>query len=135
MKIVSPGKFVMPTLACVAVLTAIVSLPADARQKKDDGLVAAGKPVSCIPINTIRNSRVRDNKTIDFETTGRKVYRNTLPYSCPGLGFEERFAFKTSINQLCSVDTITVLQTGGPGLMQGATCGLGEFQPMEKPKK
>ena len=71
---------------------------------------------------------MRDDRTIDFITTGRKVYRNTLDYPCPQLGFEQRFAHKTSTNNLCSLDTITVLTS--PGLSQGATCGLGKFQPV-----
>ena len=50
----------------------------------------------------------------------------------PGLGFEERFAYKLSTNSLCSVDIITVLQSGGMGLMQGASCGLGSFQQIQK---
>jgi ethanolamine utilization protein EutP (predicted NTPase) len=62
---------------------------------------------------------------------GGKIYRNTLPHSCPGLGFEEKFMYKTSLSQLCSVDIITVLHNAG-GLNRGASCGLGKFQPMEK---
>ena len=82
-----------------------------------------GRPVSCVQTNNIRNTRVHGDSVIDFHMNNGKVYRNTLPMSCPGLGFEERFMYRTSISQLCSVDTITVLQT--PGLSQGATCGLG----------
>ncbi len=52
----------------------------------------------------------------------------TLPNGCPGLGFEERFAYKTTIGQLCSTDIITVLRTGG---INGPSCGLGEFVPVE----
>jgi hypothetical protein len=92
-----------------------------------------GKPVSCISTTQIRESRVRSDKVIDFRTTANKWYRNTLPYSCPSLGFEERFSHKTSINQLCSVDIITVLQS--PGISRGASCGLGPFQPIEFIKK
>lgn len=110
------------------------TLPASARDKPDD-LVPAGKAVDCIQISTIRSSNVRDDRTIDFETNGGKVYRNTLPNSCPSLGFEKRFSYSTSIPQLCSVDIITVLQSGGPGLMRGASCGLGKFQPMQKGAK
>lgn len=115
-------------------LLALAPASAVAKDKKPDNLVAVGDPVDCISLATIRSSHVRDDRTIDFETTGRKVYRNTLPYSCPGLGFEERFAFKTSTSQLCSVDIITVLQSFGGGLSHGASCGLGKFQPMQKAK-
>lgn len=90
-----------------------------------------GKPVDCIPIVQISESRVRNDSVIDFRVGVKKWYRNTLPNSCPSLGFEERFSYKTSLSQLCSVDIITVLHTAGGGLQRGASCGLGKFQPVE----
>jgi hypothetical protein len=89
----------------------------------------AGKPVSCLQLNRIRETRVRDDSTIDFYTDAHRVYRNRLPHSCPQLGFEERFAYSTSLSQLCSTDIITVLYSAG-GLSRGASCGLGHFQPV-----
>jgi hypothetical protein len=88
-----------------------------------------GAPVSCVPLRNIQSTRVHGDSVIDFHMTGGKVYRNTLPNSCPNLGFEERFLYKTSLSQLCSVDIITVLQS--PGISQGASCGLGKFQPVK----
>ena len=85
-----------------------------------------GEPRSCIPLAQIRQTIVRDDRTIDFLTTGRRVYRNTLPQDCPQLGFERRFAYVTSLGQLCSADTITVLFDAP--LMRGPRCGLGTFQ-------
>lgn len=89
----------------------------------------AGKPVNCISIARISESRVRDDRTIDFVMHGGQVYRNRLPYSCSDLGFEERFAYSTGTQDLCSSDIITVLHRGG-GMAQGASCGLGDFQPV-----
>ena len=89
----------------------------------------AGVPQSCIPLASIRETRVRDDRTIDFITSGKRAYRNTLPFPCPSLGFEERFSYATSLSQLCSTDTITVLYSGA-ALSPGATCGLGQFQPV-----
>jgi hypothetical protein len=122
-----------------AILAAITALTlgiggADARDRKPDNLVPDGAPVDCVQLTSIRSSHIVDDKTIDFEMTGRKIYRNTLPYSCPGLASEDRFAYKTSLNQLCSVDIITVLYSFGGGLSQGPSCGLGKFQPMVKAK-
>jgi len=93
----------------------------------------AGKPQSCIPLRSIRQSHVRGDYVIDFEMTGGKVYRNTLPDGCPGLGFDESFTYRTSLSQLCSSDIITVLQSPGP--RRGASCGLGQFQPVTLAKK
>jgi hypothetical protein len=91
-----------------------------------------GAPINCVQTSRIDQTQVHGDRTIDFVMRDRKVYRNTLPDSCPGLGFNESILYKTSIDQLCSVDVITVLQS--PGLMRGATCGLGKFQPVELEK-
>jgi hypothetical protein len=91
-----------------------------------------GKPLSCIPLSRIRESRVRSDRVIDFVTRGREVYRVTLPAACPGLGFERRFAYATSLSQLCSGDIITVLYQSGP--VRGASCGLAPFQPVRLEK-
>jgi hypothetical protein len=91
--------------------------------------VAEGQPIDCVRTSMIDRTRVYGDSVIDFHMRDGRVYRNTLPLSCPNLGFEERFAYKTSIGQLCSVDTITVLPTGGS--IPGPTCGLGQFQPVK----
>ncbi len=89
---------------------------------------------SATRIDAIRSTHVRSDEVIDFVMRDGKVYRNTLDGGrCPSLGFEERFSYRTSIAQLCSVDIITVLQ--GPGLQQGASCGLGKFQQVELAKR
>lgn len=106
--------------------------PTLARDRGVPQATPAGKPVNCITIRDIRESRVRSDSVIDFYGPGKRVYRNVLPGGgCPALGFERRFSYRTSISQLCSVDIITVLQSGGPNnLMPGASCGLGKFQPV-----
>lgn len=93
-------------------------------------MVPAGEPVSCVQTSQIRSTRVIDDRTIDFTMRGGQVYRNTLPNRCPGLGFERAFSYQTSINQLCNVNIITVVQQGG-GPPRGASCGLGMFQPVQ----
>jgi hypothetical protein len=117
-----------------AVLAA-TTLPVLAKEKPDPYVPASGAAVDCVQIQSIRSTNVRDDRTIDFIMNGNKVYRNSLPNSCPSLGFEKRFMYKTSLSQLCSVDIITVLWNVGTGLQQGAGCGLGKFQPMEKAAK
>ena len=112
-------------LAALAVLT--TAAPA-ADRRGPPMATPIGKPVSCIPLTQIRQSLVRDDRTIDFVMTGKRVYRNTLPNACPSLGFEQRFSYATSLSQLCSTDIITVLYSAPIG--RGPSCGLGEFQPV-----
>lgn len=114
-----------------AALLAVLVGPAVARPLKPEQeakIQRSGPPVSCIFSHDIRETRVRDDSTIDFYMNGGKVYRNKLPNSCPELGFEERFGYETSIDQLCNVDIIHVLHSSPP--MRGASCGLGQFQPI-----
>ena len=95
---------------------------------------ALGKAKNCIPISQIRSTKVIDSRTIDFRMAGGKTYRNSLPQSCPGLKFEERFSYRTSLNQLCFVDIVHVLHNQGGQLHEGAGCGLGKFQMVERVK-
>ena len=126
-------RSVLGLLACAA-LAGCASKPATTDARPDASpvpaaaLAAAGKEVGCVPLQNIRESRVIDDKTIDFILRDGRVLRNTLPYSCPSLGFEKAFSYATSLSQLCSVDIITVIQQGG-GIRTGASCGLGKFVP------
>jgi hypothetical protein len=88
----------------------------------------AGEPEDCVVRRNIRDTIVLDDRNIDFHMAGGRILRNRLPYACPGLGFEDGFSYRTSLDRLCSVDTITVRRGGGP---PGPTCGLGRFQPVE----
>ncbi len=124
-------KLVTTTLLALA---ATAAAPGVARDRNAVPLATPiGNPVDCVPLQSIRETRVHGDSVIDFHLSGGKVYRNTLPNSCPSLGFEERFLYKTSLSQLCSVDIITVLQS--PGLSRGASCGLGKFQPVQLAKR
>jgi len=117
-------------LAALLVIAALTG-PTVARPLKPEQeakIKPDGKPVDCVLASRIRETRVRNDRTIDFYMLDGKVYRNTLPYQCPSLGFEERFSYATSVNQLCSVDIIHVLHS--PPSIPGAACGLGQFQPI-----
>lgn len=118
----------MMRIAPFALSAALLAAPVAAKDKPVPVATPAGAPVDCINL-PIGQSVVRDDKTVDF-FVGRTVYRNVLPRSCPSLGFEKAFSYSTSINRLCSLDIITVLQQMGGQLSRGASCGLGKFQPV-----
>lgn len=120
-------------LATLAVATTAGAFgPAERRAKQLAAYTPVGEAVSCIDINRIDTTNVVSNSVIDFKMRGGKVYRNTLPASCSGLVFEDRFSYRTSIGRLCNVDTIRVLHSYGGRLEEGVGCGLGKFQPVEK---
>ena len=122
--------FVAPLVAGVALLSfGARSEDADKpRQSKAPPVEVLGAPVKCVNISRIRNTVVHDDYTIDFNLSGGDIYRNTLPNRCPQLGFEERFAYEANIGQLCSIDSIMVIQ--GSAVGRGPHCSLGEFVPV-----
>ena len=91
-----------------AIGATLAASPAIAKKREVPAATTTGAAVDCIPISQIRESRVRSDSVIDFRTAGNKWYRNTLPNSCPALGFEERFSYRTSLNQLCAVDKLSL---------------------------
>lgn len=97
------------------------------RDIRAPAIEALGPAQSCIQLSSIDRTEVHDDYTIDFHMNGDRIYRNTLPNRCPSLGFEERFAYSTSLSQLCSTDIITVLHSDG---QRGTSCGLGQFLPV-----
>ena len=122
----------LPVLIACALVA--VAAPGAARDRnKIPEATPAGKPVTCIPIRSIRESQVRSDRVIDFRANGDLYYRVTLPQACPSLGFERRFSYATSLSQLCANDIITVLyQTP---VQRGASCGLAPFQPVRLAKR
>lgn len=123
-------------LATLAVATTAGAFgPAERRAKQLAAYVPVGEAVNCIDTHRIDTTNIVSNEVIDFKMRGGKVYRNTLPHSCSGLAMEDRFSYRSSIGQLCSVDTVRVLHSYGGRLEEGVGCGLGKFQPMEKAAK
>ena len=119
-----------------ALATGSVAFSAEKPAKDDSTEIRMiGEPQNCITRSSIRSTDVVDDQTIDFKMNNGDIYRNRLPQKCSGLGFEQAFSYKTSTNQLCSVDIIHVLdQTAGRLDTRGA-CGLGQFQQIDKVPK
>lgn len=86
----------------------------------------------CVSLSRIERTEVVDDRNILFYMLGGDIYRNELPHRCPGLEWEESFMYRTSLNQLCDVDIITVLDSMGFGFRSGMSCGLGMFHPISE---
>jgi len=123
--------------AAIGAATLAIPTVADAGRRETKAQIKAsytptGEVKDCLQIRSFRQTRVLDDSTIDFVMNNGDVYRNTLPHSCPTLGFEEKFLYKTSLSQICSVDIITVLRQAGGSLDGGPSCGLGKFAKVVK---
>lgn len=93
-----------------------------------------GAPQSCIPLVQIRETRVRDDWTIDFVGNGSQVWRNRLTASCAGLRTNRAITYETSQSQLCNTDIVYVLENWGGAPRRGGACSLGQFVPVELAK-
>ena len=121
-------------MASVALLAGLaLAGPGAARDSSIPEATPVGTPQGCITRHRIAQSLVRSDSVIDFVMIDRKVYRVTLPQACPGLGFQERFGYTLSIDQLCSSDIITVLYQDPVG--PGARCALTPFQQVTLPPR
>ncbi|WP_262690730.1 hypothetical protein [Kordiimonas aestuarii] len=94
-----------------------------------DDYKLTGKTKSCVPLRFLRDSTIIDDQTIFFKSVGKRAYINRMSHKCPRLASEERFMYSTSISSLCRMEIITVLDGFG---RQWGSCGLGEFEEMEK---
>jgi hypothetical protein len=91
-----------------------------------------GELQNCVPLQSIKSTDILDDQTILFKMKGKGAYLNELPYKCPQLKWQDAFSYKTSVNQLCNTDIITVIDTATPQRL--ASCGLGKFEKLnEKP--
>ena len=125
------------TLTALAATAALIALtgPASLSAKPAKNPVPparyTGPERACVPVHQLGDSRIRDDRTIDFMRTGKRGWRVVLPHRCPGLRAADSFTYKTSLSQLCNVDIIHVLNRVGGTYQRGAACGMGKFQPIE----
>ena len=89
------------------------------------------KPVHCLNLKRIKETEVLSDSHILFRMVDGKNFVNVLNHSCPGLRKDKTIMYRTSIGQLCDLDIVTVLDDIGFGFMPGASCGLGNFRPID----
>jgi len=92
----------------------------------------AEQPQRCLRLSEIKSTEVLDKQQILFEATGGRYFVNVLPYKCPGLRRDAAILHRTSLDRMCDLDVITVLESTGGGFFPGASCGLGRFNPIDK---
>ena len=119
------------TSRCLLAVTAMLlgGSIAWAQEPEYEGHDDAG--VHCLKLSSIRQSEIINNRHILFHLPGGKTYVNVLPRACPGLTRQTAFMYRTSLNELCDLDMITVLDDIGFGLTPGVSCGLGRFYPVD----
>lgn len=84
----------------------------------------------CVQVRSIDQIDIVDSDTLVFRMRGDEVYRNELPYNCPGLQQGDTLMYRTTVGQVCDLDIVTVLEDWGFGFAPGPSCGLGMFHPI-----
>lgn len=114
------------TLKGLALGVALVATVHQASAQEAEGTT------NCVSLSAVDRTEVLDDSTIMFYMNNGRMYMNELPHRCPGLREDGTFMYRVSTTQLCNIDVITVLERFGAGFMQGASCGLGKFQPVSE---
>lgn len=93
-----------------------------------------GESSNCINTRRIRDSKIIDKEHILFRLSHGEYALNKLPHTCHSLRKGKAFAYAPISQQLCSVDTITVLDNNyfRGYRLSGPRCGLGQFSTVKK---
>lgn len=112
----------------VAVAGAGTSIAQDENDRQQDE--QDSDAIHCVRVQGIQRIDIVDSDTLVFRMRNGKVYRNDLPYNCPGLRRDDTLMYRTTIGQVCDLDIVTVLEDWGFGFAPGVSCGLGVFHPI-----
>ena len=93
------------------------------------GYEKTGDVVTCLPLTQVRDSDPVDDNAILFELRNGDMYLNELRGQCIGLMRNDRYSYKTTQNQICSGDILTVANPVGTPV---GSCGLGAFEALSK---
>lgn len=91
----------------------------------------AGTPADCISISSTGGPQIVDARTLLYRQ-GRKVWRNDLEASCPGLDAGDTLIVEIHGSQLCRNDLFRVHEMGSS--IPGPFCRMGKFTPYTKAK-
>ena len=127
-------RIMLIPLAALGLLGA--AAPAAPRQDELASALAgrvAGTPVDCVEKSRLDGPQVIDQKTLIYHESGRRIWRNDLIGTCPGLQPTDTLIIDIYGGQLCRNDHFRALT---PGLtIPSPYCRLGKFTPYDKPAK
>ena len=92
----------------------------------------AGAPVRCLASSRAGNLQVRDQRTLIYRESSRRIWRNDLGAACPGLNDDSILVIELFGSGPCEGDRFHTVQRGSN--IPGPSCRLGSFVPYDKPK-
>lgn len=91
-----------------------------------------GKPVDCVSSTRLNGPQVIDGRTILYRESGRRIWRNDLPDSCPFLRSDSIMIVEMHGSNLCRNDLFSAVDRGSR--IPVGRCRLGAFTPYDKPQ-
>jgi hypothetical protein len=122
-------------LAAIVVATPALAANRDTPDAQLAKLLAgrvAGTPVNCITLSGSQSSQVIPGKAIVYRT-GARLYVNTPRSGADSLGNDDILVTRTIGSQLCSIDTVNLIDRGSR--FQRGFVILGPFVPWDRPKR
>lgn len=120
------------TRKCLTALLGSVAALSLASAAAQDDEEESDEPLRCVSMNSIRSTKILDDRRVLFIQARDKMFLNRLDRECLGLFRNGTFTYKVQSGarhaRLCDTDSITVLETTGRGL----NCGLGLFEPLSQ---
>lgn len=117
--------------AFVAAPAAAKRLSPEARLEKLLAGRTAGKPVNCVSLARLQSSEIIDRTAIVYRAPGNRLYVNYPRIGAESLDDDDILVTRTTGSQLCSIDTVRLLDRGSR--FEHGFVGLGEFVPYDRP--
>ena len=92
-----------------------------------------GPAINCIRRRDIEDITPAGDRVLIYRMRNGPDYRVDLPQSCPILAPSRAITTRSSVESLCSTETITISQPAN-NIVYGS-CQLGRFQPYELPAR
>ncbi len=116
-------------LAAAAFATPVVAAPRDTPELQLQKVLAgrvAGKPTDCISLSSVNSTQIIDGRAIIYKAGG-KVYVNEPRSGAETLRDDDILLTQTFGSQLCSIDSVKLLDRGAR--FQRGFVTLGKFVP------
>jgi hypothetical protein len=129
-------RLIIPCLAMLAGASAALARPDDSPQARLDRALAgrtAGAPVDCLQIDQILSTQIIDGIGILYEGNGGVRYLNRPTSGAFSLRTNEILVTDTHSPQLCSIDTVRLVDSTSH--FPVGFVGLGKFIPYPRPSR
>lgn len=114
-----------------ALFLALVAVPTTAADRDPRAGRMAGKPAECVSLDRIQGPDIRDDGTIVYRQSRRRIWVTRPVDPCPGLRPPATLIVAVYGSRLCRNDRFRVQQAGS--IIPGPICRFDRFVPYDLP--